>query len=120
MCNEYEGFLCAPWARAGSEDGPQPAGLREGGLGVLKKGRLWGPMSSPWHFQGGYLKGRAHLLTVGPTAGTGHKLDQKKFRLASEFQPELSIVLIFSLCLGFSCVKCKSTYKQYFQLTVVP
>lgn len=45
--DEDTGFLRAHRARAGSEDGHQPAGLREGGLVALEKGRLWGSQEQP-------------------------------------------------------------------------
>lgn len=105
--DEDAGFLRAHRARAGSKDGRQPAGLREGGLVALEEG---GPPEQPSAPLGGYPEDRARLQ---------RKLEQERFRLGSEFPPELSSDLIFSLYLGFPHVKCKGTYRERFPLIVV-
>ncbi|XP_010581048.1 PREDICTED: protein CYR61 [Haliaeetus leucocephalus] len=83
---------CAPGS---SRQQRRPSARRTKGRGLGCPGggkALEGPKSSPRHLWGGYPEDRARLQ---------RKLEQERFRLGSEFLPELSSDLIFSLYLGF-------------------
>jgi len=111
------GSLRVHRARAHSEDSHQMAGLREGGLATLGWGGSGGSQSSPRHLRSGSPEGRARLLMVvctGETLGINETERGSDWVLNSRLN-----YLIFSLRLGFPCVKCKGTYRQHFPLTVV-